>query len=286
MQMQWPVPYSVNWEVAIMLNDITFGQFYPSNSFVHRMDARFKLVISLVFIVVLFMIKEYIGYAVAAIFIGVSIAAAKIPIKLLLKNLKPLWFILIFMLIINVLFTRDGNALVEFYFIKVTDEGIIRALVMMLRIIMLVMFTGLLTLTTSPISLTVGIESLLSPLKKIKFPAHELAMMMSIALRFIPTLMEEADKIMKAQMARGADFDTGNLYQKAKSMIPLLIPLVVSAFRRADELALAMTARCYNGGDGRTRMNPPKVTSLDYIALGVSLIFMALMVVFNYIHII
>ena len=213
-------------------------------------------------------------------------AAAKVPVKLLIRNIKPLWFILLFMLVINIFFTRNGNVIFSFWILKITDEGLIKAILMLVRIIMLIFFTGLLTLTTSPIALTVGIESLLSPLKKIKFPAHELAMMMTIALRFIPTLMEETDKIMKAQMARGASFDTGNLYQKAKSMIPLLIPLFVSAFRRADELALAMTARCYNGGEGRTRLNPLKVSGIDYAGTVVTVAFLSLMIAFNYIHVI
>ena len=174
--------------------------------------------------------------------------------------------------------TQTGNVLLSFWVVKITDEGLLRAVVMLIRLVMLIFFTGLLTLTTSPIQLTVGIESLFSPLKKIGFPAHEMAMMMTIALRFIPTLIEETDKIMKAQMARGASFDTGNLMQKAKSMIPLLIPLFVSAFRRADELALAMTSRCYRGGEGRTRMNPLKTGAVDWIAAAVTIVFCGLMI--------
>lgn len=268
-----------------MFKDVTFGQYFPADSVVHKMDPRFKLVITFVFIIVLFMINSLAGYITAGLFVGVVIASAGIPVKLLLKNIKPLSFILLFMLVINIFFTRTGNVLFEFWILKVTDDGLIKAALMLTRIIMLIFFTGLLTLTTSPISLTVGIESLLSPLKKIKFPAHELAMMMTIALRFIPTLMEETDKIMKAQMARGASFDTGNLYQKAKSMIPLLIPLFVSAFRRADELALAMTARCYNGGEGRTRMNPLRVSNIDYVGSIFTAVFLAVMIAFNYINI-
>lgn len=268
-----------------MFKDITFGQYYPSDSLIHRMDPRFKLVVAFVFIIVLFMIDSFAGYITAGLYVVAVIAAAKVPVKLLFKNLKPLWFILLFMLVINVFFTTTGNVLFSFWILKVTDDGIIKAILMLVRLVMLIFFTGLLTLTTTPISLTVGIESLLSPLKRIRFPAHELAMMMTIALRFIPTLMEETDKIMKAQMARGASFDTGNLFQKAKSMIPLLIPLFVSAFRRADELALAMTARCYNGGEGRTRMNPLKVGQIDYVGAFVSVLFVAAMIVFNYVNI-
>ena len=261
-----------------MLNDITFGQFYPSNSLVHKMDPRFKLVITFAFIIVLFLINSIPGYIAAILFVLISIFASRVPIKLLAKNLKPLWFVLIFMFALNVFLTQTGNVLLSFWVVKITDEGLLRAVVMLIRLVMLIFFTGLLTLTTSPIQLTVGIESLFSPLKKIGFPAHEMAMMMTIALRFIPTLIEETDKIMKAQMARGASFDTGNLMQKAKSMIPLLIPLFVSAFRRADELALAMTSRCYRGGEGRTRMNPLKTGAVDWIAFAVTAVFCGLMI--------
>lgn len=260
-----------------MFSDVTFGQYYPIDSAIHRMDPRFKLVITLAFIIVLFIIDSPIGYAAAAVFTAGVIIASKSPLKLLLKNLKALWLILLIMFIINVLFTTTGEALFEYGIIKITYDGIKRAVVMLIRITLLVFFTGLLTLTTSPLSLTAAIESLLSPLKAIKVPAHELAMMMTIALRFIPTLMRETDKIMKAQMARGASFDTGNLFQKAKSMIPLLIPLFVSAIRRADELALAMTARCYNGGDGRTRMNPLKTHASDWLMLAISAVMMTAM---------
>lgn len=267
-----------------MFKDVTFGQYYPIDSAVHRMDPRFKLVITFAFIIALFMINSWAGYIAAALFVVAVVAFANVPIKLLLKNIKPLWFILLFMLVINVCFTRTGNILFEFWIVKITDEGIVRAVQMLLRIVLLICFTGLLTLTTQPVALTVGIESLLSPLKKLKFPVHDFAMMMTIALRFIPTLMEETDKIMKAQMARGASFDTGNLYQKAKSMIPLLIPLFVSAFRRADELALAMSARCYNGGEGRTRMNQLKIGGVDYAGAAFTVLAVAIMLMFNYVR--
>ena len=268
-----------------MLNDITFGQYYPSNSFVHKMDPRFKLVLTVAYIVLLFVADTFAGYAVSAAFVLVSIAASRVPIKLLAKNLKLLLPVLIIMFVMNAFINSTGNVLVKFWIFKVTDAGIIRAVVMLLRLVMLIFFTGLLTLTTSPISLTFGIESLFKPLSKIGFPAHEMAMMMTIALRFIPTLIEETDKIMKAQMARGADFDTGNLVQKAKSMLPLLIPLFVSAFRRAEELALAMTARCYRGGEGRTRMTPLKVTKNDFIATAFAIVMFALMIGTNYVKI-
>ncbi len=268
-----------------MLNDVTFGQFYPSDSFVHKMDPRFKLVIMFAYIIILFVINSLVGYILAGLFVVLSIIASRVPVKLLAKNLKPLWFVFIFMFILNMFFTRTGNVVLSFWIIKITDDGIIKAAVMLIRLIMLIFFTGLLTLTTSPISLTVGIESLFGPLKKIKFPVHEMAMMMTIALRFIPTLIEETDKIMKAQMARGASFDTGSLMQKVKSMIPLFIPLFVSAFRRADELALAMTARCYRGGEGRTRMFPLKVSMGDCVAAIISLVFCTAMIVFNFVDI-
>ncbi len=266
-----------------MLNDITLGQYYSCDSAVHKMDPRFKLVITFGFIIVLFMINSVLGYALAAIFVALTIIMSKVPVKLLIKNLKPMWFVFIFMFVLNMFFTSTGKILVQVWVIKITDAGIYKALEMLVRLIMLIFFTSLLTLTTSPRALTVGIETLLAPLKKIKFPVHEMAMMMTIALRFIPTLIEETDKIMKAQMARGASFDTGNLMQKAKSMIPLLIPLFVSAFRRADELALAMTSRCYRGGEGRTRMIPLKLTGVDYIGGVLSLVLCGAMIALNYI---
>lgn len=266
-------------------NDITFGQYYPSDSVVHKMDPRYKLVLTFAFIIMLFFIKSLFGYIIAGLYIALTVYASKVPLKMLLKNLKPMWFIMIFMFIINVLFYKTGNVLLEFWIIKITDSGIYKAIEIAARLLMLLCFTGLLTLTTSPLALTAAIETLFGPLKKIHFPVHELAMMMTIALRFIPTLMEETEKIMKAQTARGASFDTGNIMQKIKSMIPILIPLFASAFRRADELALAMTARCYNGGEGRTRMNRLKSTSTDYMSTVISLIFFAAMVAFNYIKI-
>ncbi len=266
-----------------MLNDITFGQYYPSDSIVHKMDPRYKLVLTFAFIIILFMINSLAGYIIATLYIATAIYISKIPVKLLFKNLKPLWFIMIFMFIINILFYQTGNILIQFWIIKITDSGIYKAIEISVRLIILLFFTGLLTLTTTPLALTSAIESLFGPLKKVHFPVHELAMIMTIALRFIPTLMEETDKIMKAQMARGASFDTGNLFQKAKSMIPLLIPLFASAFRRADELALAMTARCYNGGEGRTRMNKLKSTKIDYISTLISVLSFSAIIALNYI---
>ena len=237
-----------------MLKDITLGQYFPGNTFVHRLDPRTKLVLVLVYIVALFLCKWFVSYGVMLAFLIVSIAVSRIRLKALFKGLKPLIFIIILTALLN-LFYSDGEVLAKFWIFTITKEGIFNAFFLVLRIMLLVTGTFLLTYTTSPIALTDGLESLLSPLKKIKFPVHELAMMMSIALRFIPTLIEETDKIISAQKARGADFETGNIFRRAKALVPILVPLFVSAFRRADELATAMECRCYHGGKGRTKMN-------------------------------
>ena len=237
-----------------MLKDITLGQYFPGNTFVHRLDPRTKLVLVLVYIVALFLCKWFISYGIMLAFLIVSIAVSRIRLKALFKGLKPLIFIIILTALLN-LFYSDGEVLAKFWIFTITKEGIFNAFFLVLRIMLLVTGTFLLTYTTSPIALTDGLESLLSPLKKIKFPVHELAMMMSIALRFIPTLIEETDKIISAQKARGADFETGNIFRRAKALVPILVPLFVSAFRRADELATAMECRCYHGGKGRTKMN-------------------------------
>ena len=236
-----------------MLKDITLGQFFPGNTLVHRLDPRTKLILVFVYIIALFLCKWFVSYGLVMAFLVTAILLSKIRLKALLKGLKPLLIIIIFTAVIN-LFYSEGEPLVEFWIFKITKEGISNAFFLILRIMMLVMGTFMLTYTTSPIALTDGIESLLSPLKIIRFPVHELAMMMSIALRFIPTLIEETDKIISAQKARGADFETGNIFRRAKALIPILVPLFVSAFRRADELATAMECRCYHGGEGRTKM--------------------------------
>ena len=237
-----------------MLKDITLGQYFPGNTFVHRLDPRTKLLLVIVYIVALFLCQWFVSYGIMLAFLVVSIAVSRIRLKALLKGLKPLIFIIVLTALLN-LFYSDGEVLAKFWIFTITKEGIFNAFFLVLRIMLLVMGTFLLTYTTSPIALTDGLESLLSPLKKIKFPVHELAMMMSIALRFIPTLIEETDKIISAQKARGADFETGNIFRRAKALIPILVPLFVSAFRRADELATAMECRCYHGGKGRTKMN-------------------------------
>jgi len=249
-----------------MLRDITVGQYLPLSSPVHRMDPRFKLIASMLYIVSLFFINSFIGYIVVLAFLALTIAVSKIPYKYLLRGLKPVLMIIIFAFGINV-FLTPGTELFRFGIIKITHEGVRQAFFMASRLILLIIGTSMLTLTTSPIELTDGLERLLNPFKKLGLPAHELAMMMTIALRFIPTLLEETDKIMKAQMARGADFESGNLIKRAKSLIPLLVPLFISAFRRADELAMAMEARCYRGGENRTRMKVLEFTYLDIIGV-------------------
>lgn len=253
-----------------MIKDITIGQYIPGDSFIHKLDARVKILLSLLFIIDLFLIKDFKGYIVIFAFVFMAISISKIKFKYIYKGLKPIFILMIITALFNVFLTRgSGEPLIHWGFIKVYEEGIRTAVFMVLRLIFLIIGTSLLTLTTSPIELTDGIEKLLGPFKKIGVPAHELAMMMTIALRFIPTLMDETDKIMKAQKARGADFETGNIIQRAKSLIPLLVPLFISSFRRADELAMAMEARCYRGGDGRTRMKILKITSKDYVAVAI-----------------
>ena len=248
------------------MKDITLGQFFPGDTVAHRLDPRTKLILVVLFIVALFLAKSYISYGVMTLTVALCVAVSRISLRTIVRSLKPLLIILIFTTILNMFYT-DGRILVKFWIFKITAEGIIRAAQMLLRIVLLITGTFLLTYTTSPIALTDGLESLFSPLKKIRFPVHELAMMMSIALRFIPTLVEETDKIMSAQKARGASFDTGKLTERAKALLPLLVPLFVSAFRRADELAVAMECRCYHGGEGRTRMKVLTMAARDWIAL-------------------
>lgn len=258
-----------------MLKDITLGQFFPGNSPVHKMDPRAKLVMLVVYIVALFVAVSWISYAMMLAFLVTVIAISKIPVKNLLRGMKPMVMILAFTAILNIFFTEGKTVLVEFWVIKITMEGLVRAFFMMIRILMLITGTFLLTYTTSPIALTDGLESLLNPLKVIKVPVHELSMMMCIALRFIPTLIEETDKIMSAQKARGADFETGNLMQRVKALVPILVPLFISAFRRADELATAMECRCYHGGEGRTKMKLLRYARRDFVAYGIGVILLA-----------
>ena len=249
-----------------MLKDVTLGQFFPGSSIVHRLDPRCKLLLTIVYIAALFTAQSYVSYAVMLIVTGVCIALSRIPLKVILRGLKPLWIIIALTAVLNIFFT-PGRELVSFWKITITYEGLVRAVFMVLRITMLIAGTFLLTYTTSPIALTDAMEILFGPLKKLKVPVHEMSMMMSMALRFIPTLIEETDKIMSAQKARGADFESGGLMDKAKSLVPIMVPLFVSSFRRAYELAMAMECRCYQGGSGRTRMKSMHMTRLDGYAI-------------------
>ena len=250
-----------------MMKNITMGQYYPVDSFVHRLDPRMKIILTILMIVAVFMVHSLVGYAIVLVFVYLTARMANVPFKMLMKGLKPLRLILILTFVLNLFFNSGETVLFHWSFITLTAEGLSTAVHYTLRLGFLVLGTSLLTLTTSPVTLADGIELLLSPFKRFHFPAHELAMMMTIALRFIPTLLEEADKIMKAQMARGADFESGNLMARAKAMIPLLVPLFVSAFRRAGDLAMAMEARCYHGGENRTRLRVLRITRNDYLAL-------------------
>ncbi|SET56635.1 energy-coupling factor transport system permease protein [Natronincola peptidivorans] len=252
-----------------MLKDITIGQHYPTGSAIHKLDPRTKILVTFALIVGLFLVKNFIGYIFVVSFIIMATIISKIPFKYMIKGLKPLYILITITFFINV-FMTSGESLFHIGPLNVTREGLYQAVFMAIRLILLVVGTSLLTLTTSPIMLTDGIEHLLNPFKRIGIPAHELAMMMTIALRFIPTLLEETDKIMKAQIARGADFESGNIINRAKSLVPLLVPLFISAFRRADDLAMAMEARCYRGGDNRTRMKELRMVKQDIVGFAVA----------------
>ena len=246
-----------------MIRDITIGQYYPSNSKIHQLDPRVKIVCTLLYLISLFIFKSILGYLLATIFLIVVIKVSKVPFKFIVKGLKPIMVLLMITVLFNLFLTPGGEVLLKVGFLKVTEKGLTNAIYMALRLVYLIMGSSLMTLTTTPNSLTDGMESLMRPLNKIHVPVHEIAMMMSIALRFIP--------IMKAQIARGADLESGNLIQKAKAMIPILVPLFVSAFRRANDLAMAMEARCYRGGEGRTKMKPLIYRKQDYTAYGLML---------------
>ncbi|SNX54403.1 energy-coupling factor transporter transmembrane component T [Thermoanaerobacterium sp. RBIITD] len=261
-----------------MFKNITIGQYIPGNTFIHRLDPRVKIILSIIFIVSLFIITNFSGYIFIVLFILASVYVSKIPLSYIFKGLKPILIILILTVGLNMFFTPGGTLLASIGPLKITSNGVRLALFMGLRLIFLIIGTSLLTLTTSPISLTDGIESLLNPFKRIGMPSHELAMMMTIALRFIPTLLEETDKIMKAQIARGADFESGNIIKRAKNLVPLLVPLFISAFRRADELAIAMEARCYRGGINRTKLKQLKVGNIDYTAITITVLLVAVLI--------
>ena len=251
-----------------MLRDITIGQYYPTDSVIHKLDPRVKLFGTLLYVISLFCMQGILGIIVATLFMAGVITLSKVPFKFMVKGLKAIMILMLITALFN-LFLTPGEVLVSFWILEITKEGLQNAVFMTIRLIYLILGTSIMTLTTTPNQLTDGLEKSLRPLNKIKIPVHAIAMMMSIALRFIPILIEETDKIMKAQMARGADFESGNMLKRVKNMIPLLVPLFVSAFRRADDLAMAMEARCYNGGGGRTKMKPLTYVKRDYIAYAV-----------------
>ncbi len=257
-----------------MFKNITIGQHYPVESKIHNLDPRLKLIVTLLFIISLFLIDQFPVYLMVVAFLGIVVKLSKVPVKMVILGLRPILIIIMVTFLIN-LFMTAGEVIWQLGPLDITREGLRQAGFMALRLMLLIMGTSMLTLTTSPILLTDGIESLLNPFKKIGLPAHELAMMMTIALRFIPTLMEETEKIMKAQKARGADFESGNLIKRAKSLVPLLVPLFVSSFRRADDLAMAMEARCYRGGENRTRMRRLVIDKNDYGAMAVTTVYVA-----------
>lgn len=259
-----------------MLTDMTLGQYYPGNSFLHKMDPRAKILCTMIFICAIFLANNPWSYLVVTLFTALCISLSGVPFRLIVKAVKPLWVILVFTLVIHLL-TTPGTEIFRLGPVKITEEGVRNGVFMTLRLVFLIAFSSLLTYTTSPIVLTDGIEAILMPFRRFGVPAHELAMMMTIALRFIPTLLEETDRIMKAQSSRGADFTAGNIWQKAKSMVPLLVPLFISAFRRADDLATAMEARCYRGGEGRTKMHRLVYTGNDRIAFAAVLVVVAVL---------
>lgn len=262
-----------------MLKDITIGQFFPGNSLIHRLDPRFKIIATILFVVMLFSGDSLLCLGIGAFFTVMIVLMTKIPLKMYAKSIKPLLPFLIITAAINLFLVSSGNILWKWKFLKITDEGVNLSIFMIVRIVLLIVGSSVLTYTTSPITLTDAIERLLSPLKKLKVPIHELAMMMSIALRFIPTLIEETDKIISAQKARGAEIDSGSFMTRTKNLISILVPLFISAFRRADELATAMECRCYNGGKGRTRLRRLQSAPRDYIALVVTVLFLAAVII-------
>ena len=263
-----------------MIKDITLGQYFPGRSALHRMDPRMKLLLTIGYIVMLFLVRNPAGFALCAVFLAAAYLVARIPMKMIAKSIRPILPIILFTGLLN-LFFIEGDPIFSWWIFKLTKQGIYTSVTMAVRIVLLIAGSSLLTYTTSPIALTDAIERLLSPLRAVHFPAHELAMMMSIALRFIPTLIEETDKIMSAQKARGADLESGSLLQRAKALIPIMIPLFISAFRRADELAVAMECRCYHGGEGRTRMKQLQFSAVDFWAAGATALAIAGIILLN-----
>ena len=262
-----------------MIRDITIGQYYPADSPLHKMDPRVKLFATVIYIISLFCFKGFVGLAIITAFLYAVIKLSKVPFKFMTKGLKAIVILVVITSVFNLFATPGDIVFWKWKSLQVTDAGIIQAVLMTIRLVSLILGTSLMTLTTTPNQLTNGLETTLAPLNKMNVPVHSIAMMMSIALRFIPILIEETDKIMKAQMARGADFESGNLVQKAKAMVPLLVPLFVSAFRRAEDLAMAMEARCYNGGEGRTKMKPLKYQALDYKSYAIVVAFLVAVIV-------
>lgn len=261
-----------------MLANITIGQYFPGNSILHQMDPRSKIIWLLILITCIFIVDTALAYSVICAFALIIILLSKVPVMMILRSVRPLLWIIIFTFLIHI-FTTHGEIIWQYGFVSITKEGVAQAVLVSLRLVLLIVLSSLLTFTTSPIGLTDGLEKLLSPLKRVGLPAHELAMMMTIALRFIPTLLEECDKIMKAQRSRGADFSSGNIIKRVKSMIPLLVPLFISAFRRADDLAVAMEARCYRGGEDRTRMKVLAIGRIDYQSIVIGIVLLSLLII-------
>lgn len=258
-----------------MIRDITIGQYYPAKSILHRLDPRVKVVSTLLFLISLFLFRSIPGYIIATAFLVMVVRLSKVPFGYIVKGLKPIIMILMLTVLFQLFLTRGGATLVHWWIFTITEEGLVNAVYMAIRLIYLIIGSSLMTFTTTPNELTDAIEKLLGPLNKIHIPVHEIAMTMSIALRFIPILLEETDKIMKAQIARGADFESGNMLQRAKAMVPILVPLFVSAFRHANDLAMAMEARCYHGGEGRTKMKPLRYVSRDHVAYAIVILYVA-----------
>lgn len=267
-----------------MIRDITLGQYYPGDSWVHRLDARTKIIATLLYLIELFVVNNFYGFIITTVALFAVIAVSKVPLKFIFRGLSAVFLIIAFTFLLN-LFMVDGRVLWHWKFLTITYEGVSRAFFMAIRLVLIIIGSSIMTLTTKPIELTDGLEKLLSPFSKIGLPSHEIALMMTIALRFIPTLMEETDKIIKAQQARGADFESGNLFQRAKSLIPILVPLFVSSFRIAQDLALAMEARCYHGGGGRTRMNEIRFDRGDAVAAILMVLFLAVIIASRFISI-
>ena len=267
-----------------MFRDVAFGQYYPAKSFIHKMDARIKIVLSLLYMVGIFFIQSFFGFGVIFVFLALMIIASRVPFKSVVKSIKPILILLVFTTILNLFFVSSGDVLVEWWIFRITYYGLISAGKMILRLLLLVMGESILTLTTTPVDLTHAIEKLLKPLNVIHFPVHELALIMSITLRFIPSLMDETDRIIRAQKARGADFESGNIFKRAKAFIPILIPLLIGAFKRADELAIAMDSRCYKGAKGRTKMKILKAGWRDFVGSLVLLIFFGGVIALNFLQ--